>query len=186
MTLTRRRTILGLVVAATLAGGIATVTATNFGPQGNCGDGYCCVCYANNSKHKIWQPNLNRGFENSMDWARLNVYAPTDLEVPKVGKHGNSDVAAYSADYDDSGWYGIVDCIDYKSKSTCAHWHLHINYQYGPYTEHERRAISCHEYGHTVGLQHTTDPDSCMTVALPANIPLRLRRHDKKHINKRY
>jgi hypothetical protein len=186
MKLNKRRTIIGLVVAVTLAGGLATVTASNFGPQGDCGDGYCCVCYANNKKHKIWQPNLNESLEDSMDWVRTNIYAPTDLEVPKVGEHGNSDVAAYSADYGDSGWYGIVDCIDYASRSTCAHWHLHVNEHYGPYSEHSRRAISCHEYGHTVGLQHTGDARSCMVTLHPSQIPLRLRRHDRRHINGRY
>jgi hypothetical protein len=59
MSFSKGKKLIGLVVMLSLAGGVATVTATTVGPEG--------------------------------DRARTNIYAPTDLEVPKVGEHGNSD-----------------------------------------------------------------------------------------------
>ena len=56
MSFSKRKKLIGLVVMPSLPGGVATVTATNVGPQGDCGDGTCCVCYANN----IYAPPTSR------------------------------------------------------------------------------------------------------------------------------
>ncbi len=183
----RRRILVAATSAVAVALAAATVAATNFGPQGDCGDGRCCVCYADGTRHTLWQPNLGEAFENAFDWARREIYAPTDLRVPKVDTHGASDVAAYQDDYGDTKWFGIVDCIDYVNDNVCSHWHLHVNSSYGPYTRHQRRVLACHEFGHTVGLQHVNDDDSCMdnNGALGSE-RARLRDHDIRHINRRY
>jgi hypothetical protein len=185
MTSRARNRLLAFAAAAVLVAGVAgTVAASNFGPIGDCGDGYCCVCFANNRTHKM-SYQLNTQFRRAMNWARTNVYNPTDVNtVNEV--HGRDDVASYTNNYKDSGWYGIVDCVDYRNKKVCDHWHLHINTFYGPYTRHAARALACHELGHTLGLQHTTATGTCMRTANPANLPLKIRPHDRRHLNNRY
>jgi hypothetical protein len=171
-------------VTAILISAGGSVDASNFGPQGNCGDGYCCVCYANNKTHKVFY-SLSTQFKRAMNYVRTNIYNPTDVNT--VGSsHANSDVAAFTMNYQYSGWYGVVDCIDYKNKKVCDHWHLHTNTFYGPNSRKEARAISCHEFGHTLGLQHTSASGTCMKSAAPSALPLRLRKHDRQHLNKRY
>ena len=44
--------------------------------------------------------------------------------------------------------------------------------------------MACHEMGHTVGLQHTSNSNSCMEAT--GYTPLDLSNHDVDHINGNY
>lgn len=121
---------------------------------------------------------------------------PTNLTTTRVSSHGSgisqSDVTVMDAFYGDTGWAGRAVCQETLATygitdgyQTCVHNHVQINQSSDNGTDSNyRKAVVCHELGHTVGLRHTSDTSSCLRN--PAQVTVALNDHDKAHINSWY
>lgn len=123
-----------------------------------------------------------------------NVYDPTDLDMFQ-GTYSVFDVWATSGDYGQNGVFGWVDCPPSATTTgshpgrTCYGQHLYLNqysgYAYGFDTENERRFQTCHELGHTVGLNHPTSAyTTCMNSGNLSTTAL--GSHDVNHLDAHY
>lgn len=174
MTLTRGRS---RVLGVALGLGLASTSA-----WGNeFGDGFVAYDrYQNFSYH-----SLTAGNADASTWVRSNVMNPTDLQA-YLNAPGMVDVDVYDGYYGDTGWVGVTqpkNCTWSGSRWKC-NSNVKFNLSYPSYydTASERRHIACHEFGHTVGLNHTTNQTSCM--GPPGT--LYWSSHDVEHINAYY
>lgn len=80
-----------------------------------------------------------------------------------------------------TGWY---HCHKNYSANGCDKGEVHINTSYGNIPEVYSRTLRlmCEEIGHSVGLGHRSDPDSCMSGSTAAHLDA----HDKEAINNNY
>jgi hypothetical protein len=130
--------------------------------------------YEDSSMNSAWQQEAN--------WVRNNVIDPTDLYTETRMVHDNADVAVYRRT-PGATIVGDATCID-LSGSLCHHWHVRINPDFDPFGVTEKRHVTCHEFGHTVGLHHYGDAatDSCMKE--PTSV--QWSSHDRQHVNDYY
>lgn len=80
-----------------------------------------------------------------------------------------------------TGWY---ECHTFNSSQNCNTGHVHINTSYSDIPEDYQRTLRlvCEEIGHSVGLAHANDTDSCMSGSTAAH----LTPHDKQMIDANY
>ena len=80
-----------------------------------------------------------------------------------------------------TGWY---ECHAFNSPQNCNRGHVHINTSYSNIPEDYDRTLRliCEEIGHSVGLAHANDQDSCMSTSTAKH----LTNHDKGLINQHY
>lgn len=193
--------------------GVASVAYANFGStdrsacgysQGNSGPSPAtnCVSLANNRTHAVRYVSLGdqwTGIDAATTWSLANHYNPTDLVAYVTTTDSVPDVWVYDAFYGNNGIFAWVDCPADNSGTGgsgqlqwCRGQKLRYNASLeGQYTSGltARRALACHELGHTVGLRHNTHSgsagDSCMRTTLP--LPNHLSSHEiNDHINPWY
>lgn len=105
--------------------------------------------------------------------------------ITRVEQHGCDTVDVKINDYhygldNDTGWY---ECHD-RLNGFCNMGHAHINLSYDNISEDYSRTLRlvCEEIGHSVGLDHRGDTDSCMSASNAAHLDA----HDKEVINNHY
>lgn len=120
-----------------------------------------------------------------MNQIRTNQINPTHMFTQVVSAHDNSDVAVYMRDLAPN-LYGTTSCIDSSSGgSICNHWHTTFNTDFNPYSTSLKLHISCHEFGHTLGLHHY--PDTSTTNSCEKDPASHVySSHDVSHINGYY
>jgi hypothetical protein len=170
--------------------------ATNFGSH-DCiaipGSSYSsCISIGNNYNHQ-WHFTNPRN-DIYLDFLHIvNTQYDDRTELVVTGTtFSNADVQVFDADYGDFNVWGWVWCppTSWTSGShpykACRPQWLRFNLYYLTAfdTQLERRYMACHEFGHTLGLRHTSDTASCMK----ANVALvtTLTTHDISHINAVY
>lgn len=136
--------------------------------------------------------SMNDNWKQSANWVRSNEIDPTDIETDHVQQYSNADVATSRLDLS-PGIVGVANCIDESIDNDdfpddgekCRKWRVRINTDFDPYDTTERRHILCHEFGHTVGLQHYADDvttSSCMKEAASTE----WNWHDENHVDEHY
>ena len=156
-----------------------------------------CVSVADSVAHYIYVSPLVTG---DLRTALLNTmsqdYNPTDLTIlTQTTINTHTDVEAYAADYNDNGVAGWVVCpldapqgINAKGDRWCKRQGLRFNLDplFALYFSGigSKNHITCHELGHTVGLQHWGGT-TCMTVNTPDGAQ-NLHSTDIGHINAYY
>lgn len=79
-----------------------------------------------------------------------------------------TEAGGFSGWYGTTGWLGLttLDCL---SGSTILSAFMQLNRSYldsAPYTDADIRWVACHELGHTFGLDHHSDSNSCIEPSL--------------------
>ena len=184
-----------LVAAAFLAIGLAVgpALATGFGSIASGGSPASSVSLANNKWHYVYDAFMDDSIRTSLRWSRDNVYGTTDLDT-YTGTFEVHDVVATSGDYGVNGLVAWANCPGGATVSgshpnqTCYGQSLAFNQNstYSAYydTENERRYVTCHELGHTVGLQHQSTYTSCLN---SGNYSITyISSHEEDHINDYY
>lgn len=138
----------------------------------------------------------------SLGWTLLsngqqsNNYTSTVISAYRDDGDPLPDVVAMDNYYPTVPAYGWVDCPPANTGTGGVGVHrwcrgqymrFNANYETQLNTQRARRALACHELGHTVGLRHTTADNSCMTTIYhPRDMPTGLNNHDRDHINGHY
>lgn len=137
-----------------------------------CGpDLYVSLCIADNYVHTVHSVSVRSDIEADMFWI-LNQRYNVLTELLAVRDYDmNADVRAFSLDYGaGSAYHAAIYCPTFATKYgsnpnvVCRpqqiRFNLHFPAKYD--SQGERRAIACHELGHSVGLHHRNHLDSCM------------------------
>lgn len=151
-----------------LLGSLTVVEANPFGPAEG------CCRYADGLYHTIYNSSLQSKQASAVTSARADVDAtdagPTQMHSSPASY---TDVLAYDGNYGGS-WAtkaGVWRCIDALDATTCGQGELFFNLGVldnlngsagSPYTQSERNAVACHEFGHSLGMDHGTNLDTCM------------------------
>ncbi|MEU7610205.1 hypothetical protein [Micromonospora sp. NPDC049204] len=197
---------LGLIVAHP---GSRPAFASNWGSI--CDTAIACVSLANNSQHAIRFVNLTSSDTPTYpnDIPRMQIaanhaiaqYNATDMVVYRDESDPLPDVWVHDWNYGSVDFFGITYCTDENSGTGGSHpnrWCRGQQNRFNAYwywnasgvfdTDFQRRLLTCHELGHTVGLRHNTvSSNSCIWWdPFVANTGSILHAHDISHINARY
>ena len=203
-----------LLISAMLATLLAVTPASaNYGSTDRSDCGYSnnnsgwrtrtgCVSLANNRWHVVRPVALGTwtGLDGHLDWVLANVYtrANTDINAYERANDSRPDVIVYDHNYGDNGVFGWVDCPANNSGrggsgnlQWCRGQILRINASERPDYFRFRnrggtRGLLCHELGHTMGLRHLNNSNSCMRRTVWGTRPPALSDHDINHLEDWY
>ena len=206
----------GLKLALPLALGVIVgqaaspllAVATNFGGPLDawkaCDSNLSSQCVAENYTHRIYyDSSLTQPYRDAVN-AIIPVYDATDMSVATEAYGTTNDVRVSGGYWGQNGAWAWTACANAPtSKGTRpadGHNHGHnwckpqifrwnLDYSANYNTPDKRKAIACHEVGHTMGLRHSGDPASCMKdpptlTTPPAMAPT--SSHDVPRINEHY
>lgn len=199
----RFRTLLSLALTGTLATAVATTVATPADANGFGLANGCCP-FADNAKHWYNYATLETRTRDAVKYAMLNLDAQSDITVAAdTTPDASTDTEhfdRYYVDHWDLDWdgsssgynlYAFAKCVKYWPRaSDTAPWlcdQYEVRYDLADvdrFTTTQRKALACHEVGHTVGLDHSNESSSCMRTG--AHTTVKLSSHDVAHINGRY
>jgi hypothetical protein len=193
---------LASVYALLLSAGAAG--ANNFGSLSNSGPPSNSVNIGDNTTHTARYYLLNQ-FADAMPWAIDHYNNATVLSVSRLTPDytcgisstcsPTSDVQIADGDYGYSGVAGWNSCpggaIVLGSHPTRSCYGQIVRFNtHSSVTQYidsleERQELACHEFGHTLGLRHTTSQTSCMeeTVPLPSRYT---NTHDRQCVDQYY
>jgi hypothetical protein len=167
--------------------------ASNFGSTACGGAPRNCVSLGDNNYH-TWYPegvlgNQIPGMDVAVQVVMDDYERSTVLTTVKV-QSSTLDVLVTDYPYGDNGLAGWAECLPGSPTSgshpsrRCDRQKLRFNSDYPASfdTFDDRRAVACHELGHTVGLRHTALQSSCMKNPPNGSAPF-LSTHDINHIN---
>lgn len=91
----------------------------------------------------------------------------TDVRVFYTGSHWWSRIHIIPGNYGDTGWAGFAS-VEGPWDSTTGHYNHSHNLYNHYYSSSSRHALqlACHEMGHSLGLAHNWERDSCLTSRL--------------------
>lgn len=170
--------------------------ATNFGSNIThpCDTSIYSECIANNGYHVVCFDSVQADQVTASRWAMTNNYNPVaSVQTAEVACSSGTaafDVKVRDANYGTGYWawtqctadatYGGTDPNRW-CKPQYFKWELNTQGSWG--TTFKRRYVACHELGHTLGLQHTTNSASCLYQSATSNA---LTQHDIDHLNSAY
>lgn len=189
-----------LMIAATQLGMAPSAHASNFGSTPCGGSPVNCVSLTDNRDlHWCEEGTLGNQIpgiytstvESMEDYRGSTVLDPRHL-CPITSSR---DVVVTDASYGNNGLFAWVRCRAGSGTSgqhpnrICDSQKLRYNgwsgYEYAYDTYSKRLSRACHEIGHTVGLRHTSNENSCMAPYSPDRSTL-TSLHDDDHINGTY
>lgn len=171
----------------------APTSATNYsGATGNTGcEPESILNEADDYYHLFYWDDLTDKTQTAANNSRLDDLEPTALSTFVLSSSGESiDVAAHDNDYTNYCGYnwstiaGLATCAYLREgTSKCEKHHVYFDLSdVNNLSLSERNSLTCHEFGHTVGLKHR--PGGCMT-GDPV-WPVDLTDHDRDHIQANY
>ncbi|WP_309066442.1 hypothetical protein [Microbacterium sp.] len=186
---------IGAALAGALLGG-ASAEATNWS-----GATSYVGCHqlnkADSAAHGYYYSSLNSANTAAMNWARVNVIDPTDVNTYNDAHNAQTDVVVFDgnfATYCGLSWYSSTNTSGIVGLATCvslsgASCEQHQIYLHEPWTSSKPadflQALASHESGHTLGLAHRSSGSTSMQVGYPK--PSRYYDgHDWSHLNAAY
>ncbi len=178
------------VLALSLSAG-SVAQANNFGSR-----------YADNADHYFARVNLTYDGITASNWGIAELDSSTDIETfDDVTCKSHTDICFYDADYETTPWIksvswwnthnGLAHCNRgsglFGLGNRCDRWYVLFDIaDMNDMTTSEVQELGCHEVGHTVGLKHTDNDDSCMKTDAAGRSSKVLSQHDIGHVDNRY
>lgn len=173
-----------------------TAKANHFyGATGNTGCG--APNMADNATHSFYyDASLPTYMRDKMNEIRTESYNPTDINtVTSTDPNSQTDVVVYQQNYTNFcgvAWDGsggsttaLTSCVS-LSGSACQKFEVRFDSSYtGGATAAQRKFLTCHETGHTLGLGHRLPSSSCM-IPFPLPPETSIDQHDRDAINAHY
>jgi hypothetical protein len=193
-----RKLLPAVVLAAAVTTTASPAAANPFGSANG-----CCP-FADNGKHWYNYASLETRTRTAVKAALLNLDAQTDMTVAADSTPDPStDVESFDRYYVDHwglDWDGSTTGSNLLAYAKCVKtippadssqpWRCdqyEVRYDLADIdwmTKTQRQALACHELGHTVGLDHSTQSSSCLRKG--AHTTVKYSAHDVAHINGRY
>jgi predicted Zn-dependent protease len=145
--------------------------------------------------------SLNSATQSALEWAKTNIFNPTDFNVTIEAEKSQTDMVARDLDYTTYcgvAWdgstrnvWGLTTCVTLTSWNGCDKHEVRYDEPDVLYMQLDhRRGLACHETGHAAGLRHRDNPNNveslrgCMYTEGPyKNF---LSPHDRDMINNNY
>jgi hypothetical protein len=184
-------------LAAVLLLGAAAllVSGCNFGSGEDPTPPASGVWLQSNSTYSVRLVAMTSTYSTGAKKALDEEYNPTHLNVNRVDRSESCqsaasdtywDVCVFDNNYGDNGVNGWNDCVGSTSgahpNQTCEHQYTRINQYFSP----PAKRVACHELGHSVGLQHTGNADSCLMRTLDGGTSSHLSDEDIGHLDGAY
>ncbi len=154
---------------------------------------YFSPYYADDANHDFYlSSSLSTTQKNAFRLAMSYLDSETDMyDTEKTILWAGTDINAYAGTVsagEQAGWYAWAVCNTTASANVCDRWHVVFN-NHLPHSNYT--ALSCHEIGHTIGLDHQPGKNSDYSTANrtcmrsnPDHIDYSV--HDIGHINTKY
>ena len=202
---TRRAAVLLSIAALVVAGTTAVSQADNYsGAKGSQGLG-CqpnTAIKADNGNHTFFYIDISSGNASASTNTRQDDLNPTNIDTSMDGSESwQTDVLVRDQYYttycgydwfqgpddpDDTGTFGLSTCDDTNPADECEQHTVRLNLWLTEYYGY-RAWLTCHEFGHTVGLEHDGNNASCMQRKLQSQDPeTNFSGHDNIMINNHY
>lgn len=176
-----------------LLGAVYPALASNWGSTGSAGvvGTTNAVSLLPDRTMTVKRVELTSSYSNAVFAIVTDRYNPTDL-VASVGANTNScptsdRICVFDHDYGNNNLYGWTACHSGSAGSnpsrTCAHQWVRLNLFYTPPSSSR---LVCHELGHTVGLRHGGETNSCVYSPIADSTTTSLTTQDVNHINAHY
>ena len=188
----RWRVFVCIAVAMTFT--LATVTsvqASNFGRK-----------YADDADHYWARVNLTTDGTTAANWGVTELNSSTEIDTFNDGTcKSHTDICFYDGNYETTPWIksaawwegynGLAYCNRNDNlgglNGQCDRWYVLFDIaDMNNMTTSELWELGCHEVGHTVGLKHTSDTNSCMMTDADGRTSNVLSQHDIDHVDTRY
>ncbi len=182
--------------------GIFTVLALSLSMAGSAHADNFERRYADDADHYFARVNLTTDGITAANWGVTELHSRTDVDTFNDGTcKSHTDICFYDADYGTSPWIksvswwqtrnGLAHCNRaaglFGLGSKCDRWYVLFNIaKMNDMNTSEVQELGCHEVGHTVGLKHTDDDDSCMKTDASGRSSKVLSQHDIGHVDNRY
>jgi len=136
----------------------------------------------------FWQCNLNDTVHDHFHHNDAHDIDPTDISTHLAHDCDIRDVGVEDATYGLDDPQGFYHCHELHSADVCDKGEVHINLSYPklPEDPDHTRSVVCEEIGHSVGLGHRSDRDSCMKSPSADSDSNHLDGHDKGHLDNHY
>lgn len=152
---------------------------------------------ADNATHSFYYaPSLPTYMRNKMNAIRTQSYDPTDINtVTSTNPNSQTDVVVYQRNYTNFcgvSWngsggstVGLTNCVS-LSGNACQKFEVRFDSSYtDSATAAQRKSLTCHETGHTLGLGHRLPSSSCM-IPYVSSTETSIDQHDRDAINAHY
>lgn len=164
------------------------------------GAGGCCR-FADNGHHTMFYNALESNMRTAAEHGRVNsLDNPTDMSTQLLGsENSQTDAVHYDQNYTtywNIDWDGLIFGVNWWAATRCTSTaganpgtcqRAEIRYDtpdMNAIGDTGRKQTACHEIGHSVGLDHSSDGGSCMHTGNTGATGY--AQHDKNHINGRW
>jgi len=184
-----------IVYLAVLLAPAGLARANYFGMSG----AGCCL-FADNGHETFNYDSTTTAVNNALDYAKSNLASQTDMTVAYVSDGPQTDYVGYDQyyttfwglDWDGSqtgsNILGATKCVSTEGANagTCQRAEGRFDLaDTDVLTLAQKRFLTCHELGHGIGLDHSTDSTSCLQTGQAYSVT-HYSAHDVAHINGRW
>jgi hypothetical protein len=186
----------GIGLAAITLVGFDTVASANYFGTGG---GGCCL-FADNSLESFNYDSTTTSTHNALDYAKSNLVSQTHMTASYIGDNSQTDYVGYdqyytnywNLDWDGSttgfNIFAYTKCVSTAGADagTCQRYEGRFDLaDLDGFSTAQKHWVTCHEVGHGIGLDHSTDSTSCLQTNNVYSV-VHYSAHDVNHINGRW
>ncbi len=188
------RALLAILVTTPL---LVVMTSTQPAFANYFGNG-CCT-FADNGHHTFNWDSTEYGTALAVQYSMSNLNNQTDMTTEWVVPSSQTDNRSYDQHYttywgldwdgSSTGWnlYAYAKCVETTLAGNCQQWQIRYDLaDMNRFSNYQRQQVACHETGHSVGLDHSSEGASCLRNAVLSASTNYYTSHDRGHINGRW